>query len=64
MAPNFQKLLQLTGYLLIHMFDTECLSDTYHNSDILTEDLYLKILGYSTVRDDHLLKCKNVEVFV
>ena len=28
MALHFQKIVHLTGYLLIYMFDTECLSET------------------------------------
>ena len=64
MALNFQKILQLAGYLLIHMFYTKWLSETYHNSEILGDGLNLEILGHNMVRDDHLLNCKNVEVLV
>ena len=64
MALNFEKILQLKSYLLIHMFDTKCLAVIYHKSEILGDDLKLKILEYNMIRDDHLLNSKNAEVLV
>ena len=43
----------LTAYVLVHNFDIICLSETYLNSEISTDDKNLEIPGYYLLRADH-----------
>ena len=42
-AHNFTKISLLTAYVLVHNFDIICLSETYLNSKISTDDKNLEI---------------------
>ena len=52
-AHNFIKISLLTAYVLVHDFDITCLSETYLNSEISTDDKNLEIPGYYLLRADH-----------
>ena len=52
-AQNFTKISLLTAYVLVHNFDITCLSETYLNSEISTDDQNLEIPGYYLLRADH-----------
>ena len=52
-AHNYIKISLLTADVLIHNFDIICLSETYLNSEISTDDQNLKILGYYLLHADH-----------
>ena len=52
-AHNFTKISLLTAYVLVHNFDIICLSETYLNSEISTDDKNLEIPGYYLLRPDH-----------
>ena len=53
LAHNFTKISLLTAYVLVHNFDIICLSETYLNSEISTDDKNLEIPGYYLLRADH-----------
>ena len=52
-ARNFTKISLLTAYVLVHDFDIICLSETYLNSEISTDDKNLEMPGYYLLRADH-----------
>ena len=52
-ADNFTKIQSLIAYNCIHHFDIICISETYLNSDILSDNENLHIPGYRLVRSDH-----------
>ena len=52
-AHNFTKISLLTAYVLVHNFDIICLSETYLNSEISTDDKNLEIPGYYLLCADH-----------
>ena len=54
-AHNFAKIFLLKAYLAIHKFDIICLSETYIDSSIPTNNDNLDIDGYNLVRSDHPL---------
>ena len=64
-AHSFAKVSLLTVYLSVNKFDIVCLSETFLNSEILTDDENLQILGYSIARVDHPsnIKCSGVCVY-
>ena len=49
-AHNFTKISLLTAHVLVHNFDIICLSETYLNSEISTDDKNLEIPGYYLLR--------------
>ena len=51
---NFIKVSLLTAYNSIHKFDIICLSETYLNSETLSNDENLDITDYNLIRADHL----------
>ena len=51
-AHSFTKVSLLTAYLSLNKIDIVCLSETFLNSEILTDDENLKIPGYSIGRVD------------
>ena len=53
-SHNFIKVSLLTAYNSIHKFDIICLSETYLNSETLSNDENLHIPGYNLIRADHL----------
>ena len=50
---NFEKLSSFIAFNCVHNFDIICFSETYLNSETLSEDENLKIPGYTFVRKDH-----------
>ena len=50
---NFEKVNLLSAFNTLHNFDILCLSETYLNSGILSDDVNLEIQGYTLVRCDH-----------
>ena len=58
-AHNFDKILLLKAYVVIHKFDIICLSDTYLDSSIPTNNDNLDFDGYNLVRSDHPLYTKR-----
>ena len=52
-AHNFEKDNFLEAYSTDNKFDTICLSETYLDSSILSNNDGLVIKGYKLVRDDH-----------
>ena len=53
-SHNFIKVSLLTAYNSIHKFDIICLSETYLNSETLSNNENLNIPGYNLIRADHL----------
>ena len=49
----FTKVSFLSAYIFVHKFDIICLSETYLNSEIPSDDKNLEIAGYNLIRDDH-----------
>ena len=49
----FTKVSLLSAYISVHKFDIMCLSETYLNSKIPSDDENLEILEYNLVREDH-----------
>ena len=58
-AHSFAKVSLLTPYLSVNKFDIVCLSETFLNSEILTNDENLQIPGYSIARVDHPANTKH-----
>ena len=58
-AHSFAKVSLLTPYLSVNKFDIVCLSETFLNSEILTNDENLQIPGYSITRVDHPANTKH-----
>ena len=58
-SHNFIKVSLLTAYYSIHKFDIICLSETYLNSETLSNDENLNIPGYNLIRADHLSNTKR-----
>ena len=52
-AYNYNKLFLLRAYIGVHKFDVICLSETYLDSIVGSEDENLEITGYNLVRSDH-----------
>ena len=52
-AHNFSKIQSLITYNCIHHFDIICLSETYLNSEISSDNENLDISGYRLIRSDH-----------
>ena len=52
-ANNFEKVNPLEAYNAVNKFDIICLSESFLDSSILTENNNLKINGYNMVRADH-----------
>ena len=56
---NFSKVSLLDAYTSLHSFDIICLSKTYLNSGILSEDPNLEANGYDLIRADHQSNVKR-----
>ena len=52
-AHNFIKLSLLKPYIAIHKFDVVCLSETYLNANISSDNDSLEVTGYNLFRADH-----------
>ena len=61
---NFTKISLLTAYDLVHNFDIICVTETYLNSETLTDDKNLEIPGYYLLRADHPSKNKRGDVCI
>ena len=48
-SHNFSKIQSLIAYICIHHFDIICLSETYLNFDILSDNENVDIPGYRLV---------------
>ena len=48
----FTKVSLLSAYVSVHKYDIICLSETYLNSEIPSDDENLEIPGYNLVRKD------------
>ena len=58
-AHNFAKIFLLKAYVAIHKFDIICLSETYLDSSIPTNNDNLDIEGHNLLRSDHLSNTKH-----
>ena len=58
-AHNFIKLFLLRAYISIQNFDILCLSETYLDSTISSNDSNLIMPGYDLYRADHLSNVKR-----
>ena len=58
-AHNFRKVSLLSAYITVNKPDIICLSETYLDSSILSDDENLEIPGYSFVRVDHPANTKR-----
>ena len=58
-AHNFGKIFLLKAHVAIHKFDIICLSETYLDSSIPTNNDNLDIDGYNLLRSDHPLNTKR-----
>ena len=59
MAHSFAKVSFLITCLTFNKFDIVCLSETFFNSKVLTDDNNLQTPGYSTARVDHPSNIKS-----
>ena len=62
LANNNNKLSLLRAYIAIHKFDVICLSDTYLDTTVASDDENLEITGYNLVRSDHPANTKRRRV--
>ena len=64
-SHNFIKVSLLTACNSIHKFDIICLSETYLNSETLSNNENLNISGYNLIRADHLsnTECGGVCIY-
>ena len=62
LAYNYNKLFLLRAYIAVRKFDVICLSETYLDSIVASDDENLKITGYNQVRSDHPANTKHVGV--
>ena len=58
-AHNFGNIFLLKAYVAIHKFDIICLSETYLDSSIPTNNDNLDIDGYNLLRSGHPLNTKR-----
>ena len=58
-AHNFIKLSLLRAYISINKIDTICLSETYLDSSIPSDDDNLELPGYNLVRTDNPTNTKR-----
>ena len=56
---NYNKLFFLRAYIAVHKFDLICLSETYLDSTVASDDENLEITGYNLVRSDHPANTKR-----
>ena len=52
-VEDFSKLSQISAFLNVHQFDIFCLTETFLDSSISSEDPRLAIEGYKIFRRDH-----------
>ena len=63
-AHNFIKLSLLRAYIFINKIDIICLSETYLDSSISSDNDNLELPGYNLVRVDHPTNIKKVGVYI
>ena len=63
-AHMFTKVSLLLACIPVHKFNIICLSETYLNSGISSDEKNLEIPGYNLVREDHLSNSKHGGVCV
>ena len=63
-AHSLAKVSLLTAYVSVNKFDIACLSETFLNSKVLTDDENLQIPGYSIARVDRPSNTKRGGVCV
>ena len=63
-AHSFARVLLLTAYLSINKFDILCLSETFLNSEILTDDENFQTPAFSIAWVDHHYNTKRCGVCV
>ena len=63
-AHNFEKVDLLEAYNAVNKIDIICLSESFLDSSILTENNNLKINGYKMVRANHPNNVKRGGVYV
>ena len=63
-AHNFIKLSLLRTSIVAKQCDVLCLPETFLDSDILSDDVDLNILGYNLVRADHPANAKLGDVCI
>ena len=52
-AHNYAKVFLLKAYIAVYKFDIICISETYLDTTITSDDGNLEILGYKLIRSDH-----------
>ena len=63
-SHNFIKVSLLLAYKSIHKIDIICLSETYLNSETLSNEENLNVTSYNLIRVDHLSNTKCGGVFI
>ena len=58
-AQDSIKILLLQAYIKQHNYDIICLSETFLNSSIQSDDNRIKLDGYNLIRSDHLSDSKR-----
>ena len=58
-AHSYNKLFILRIYVAVYKFDVSCLSETYLDFTVASDDGNLGILGYNLVRSDHSANTKR-----
>ena len=58
-AYNYNKLFLLRADIAVHKFDIICLSETYLDSTVASDDENLEVTGLSLVRSDHPANTKR-----
>ena len=52
-AHNYAKVFHLKAYIAVYKFDIICISETYLDTSITSDNGHLEILGYKFMRSDH-----------
>ena len=52
-AHNILKLSSIAAYNCIYKYDFICISETYLDSSVQSDDRYISINGYNLIRADH-----------
>ena len=60
-AHSFEKVNLLKAYNTVNKFNIICLSETYLDSSIVSDNDNLVIKGYKLVRDDHSTTLREAE---
>ena len=52
-ANNYAKVFLLIAYIAVYKFNIICISETYFDTSITSDDGNLEILGYNLIQSDH-----------